>query len=135
MASTLPLTSHNSFDWRRDLKKNKSSATRKWASKISEEMQQAAGAVIADLETSSLKQSVDRAMQTAKQALDSSGATAAKVYEVTQDHLDGVTGAKILRLVEERLEIQARYNDILATKLNEALRRLEAIEQRLQGSA
>jgi hypothetical protein len=119
------------------MKKNESGATRKWATRISKKVQEAAGAVEAGFETSSLKQSVDRAMQTAKQALDDSGATAvtSKVYETTQDHLDAVTGAKILRLVEERLEIQARYNDILATKLHEALQRLEAIEQKLQGSA
>ena len=119
------------------MQKNESSATRKWATRISREVQEAAGAVKADFEASSLKQNLDRAMQTAKQALDDSGATAvtSKVYEVTQDHLDAVTGAKILRLVEERLEIQARYNDILATKLHEALQRLEVLEQKLQGTA
>jgi hypothetical protein len=118
-------------------KKNESSATRKWASRVSREVQDATGAVKADVESSSLKQGIDRAMQTAKQALDDSGATAetSKVYEVTQGHLDAVTGAKILRLVEERLEIQARYNDILATHLQEALQRLETIEQKLQRTA
>lgn len=52
------------------------------------------------------------------------------VQEGVSDHLDTLSGAKILQLVEERLEVQAKYNDILATKLDEALQRLAALEKK-----
>lgn len=56
-----------------------------------------------------------------------------KTSAAVSDGFDTVTGEKILKLVEERLAIQAKYNDILATKLDEALRRIEALEEKILG--
>lgn len=69
-----------------------------------------------------------------KRFLDGKGITehVSKAYDTTQQHLDAVSGAKIRRLVEERLELQEKYNDILATKLFEALQKIEALEIRLE---
>lgn len=56
----------------------------------------------------------------------------AKVETVTStasENFDIVSGAKILQLVEERLAIQEKYNDILATKLEEALQRIATLEK------
>ncbi len=57
------------------------------------------------------------------------GQTAARTSEEVGKQLDAISGAAILKLVEERLEIQSRYNDVLATKLNEALERIEQLER------
>lgn len=80
---------------------------------------------------SDLKKRVDEAVAHSKDYLDDKGITekASQAYDATQEHFDRVSGAKILRLVEERGELQAKYNDILATKLQEALQRIEALEK------
>ncbi|MCA9463023.1 MAG: hypothetical protein KC563_02515 [Nitrospira sp.] len=80
---------------------------------------------------SELKKKLDEAVSHSKDYLDDKGITekALKAYDATQEHFDAVSGAKILRLVEERGELQAKYNDILATKLQEALQRIEALER------
>lgn len=45
--------------------------------------------------------------------------------------VDVFTGEKQLRLIEERLTLQMRYNDVLATKLDEALTRITELEARI----
>ena len=89
-----------------------------------------------DYKQSNLKKRVNETASQAKEFLDENGVAekATKAYGATQDHLDTVAGTKLLRLVEERLELQAKYNDILATKLQEALNRIEALERRNDGS-
>lgn len=66
-----------------------------------------------------------------KAKMDEHGITekidSATVY--TKDKIDIITAQKHLNLVEERLTLQMRYNDILATKLDEALKRIEALEK------
>jgi hypothetical protein len=66
-----------------------------------------------------------------KEQLDRAGITAVTqaVAEKTTDTLDTVTGQKIFHLMEERNGLQDKYNDILATKLEEALDRITALEK------
>jgi hypothetical protein len=82
-------------------------------------------------ERSGLKSTLATASKTTKEFLDSTGVTdaAGRAAEVTGDHLDTLSGAKLLALVEERLAIQSKYNDILATKLEEALDRIKRLEE------
>ena len=65
-------------------------------------------------------QMLGKASETAKSAADSVG-----------EGMDVVSGKKILDLVEQRLELQARYNDVLATKLQEALQRIDVLEKEI----
>jgi len=59
----------------------------------------------------------------AKKAIkDSTGAVVGK--------LDQVTGKRLIELLEEKLRIQDEYNDILATRLAEALERIAKLEAR-----
>jgi hypothetical protein len=59
----------------------------------------------------------------AKKALkDTTGAVVGK--------LDQVTGKRLVEMLEERLRIQDEYNDILATRLAEALDRIAKLEAR-----
>ena len=51
--------------------------------------------------------------------------------EAVGDRLDQVTGKKLVELLEAKLRRQDEYNDILATRLAEALQRIAAIEKRL----
>ena len=46
--------------------------------------------------------------------------------------MDVISGKKLLELVEQRLELQAQYNDVLATKLDEALQRIAALERKVE---
>ena len=47
------------------------------------------------------------------------------------EKLDQITGKRLLELLEEKLEIQDAYNDILATRLAEALERIAKLEARI----
>ncbi|MBC8391963.1 MAG: hypothetical protein H8E17_05285 [Deltaproteobacteria bacterium] len=47
----------------------------------------------------------------------------------TIDKFDTITGAKILEEVRKRLSLQDRYNDILASRLAEALERISSLEK------
>jgi len=47
--------------------------------------------------------------------------------------LDEVTGKRLLDLVEQRLQLQDYYNDVLATRLAEALGRISRLETQLAG--
>ena len=42
--------------------------------------------------------------------------------------LDTVSGAKLLAEVREMVSLQEKYNDVLATKLEEALQRIQVLE-------
>jgi hypothetical protein len=48
------------------------------------------------------------------------------------DRLDQVTGKQLVELLEERLRMQDEYNDVLATKLAEALERIATLEEKLR---
>jgi hypothetical protein len=51
--------------------------------------------------------------------------------DVMGDTLDKVSGHALLSRVEDCLATQATYNNLLATKLDEALQRIAALEARL----
>ncbi len=51
--------------------------------------------------------------------------------DAVSDKLDQVTGKQLVELLEAKLRRQDEYNDILATRLSEALRRIAALEKRL----
>ncbi len=51
--------------------------------------------------------------------------------EAVGDKLDQVTGKQLVEMLEAKLRRQDEYNDILATRLAEALQRIAAIEERL----
>ena len=46
---------------------------------------------------------------------------------------DEISGQAMYQLVQERLAEQDRFNDLLATKLQEALERISDLEKRLAG--
>ena|SRR2546427_775178 len=78
-----------------------------------------------------LRSKVHAMSDAAKDLLEEAGVidTAARFSKVAGDQLDTLSGAKLLALVEERLSIQSKYNDILATKLQEALDRIKILEE------
>lgn len=45
--------------------------------------------------------------------------------------LDTISGKAMYELVRDRLDLQDRYNDLLSTKLQEAMDRIDELEQRL----
>lgn len=45
--------------------------------------------------------------------------------------LDVISGQAMYELVQERLSLQDRYNDLLATKLQEALERISELEKKI----
>ena len=53
------------------------------------------------------------------------------VMKQTGQGLDTISGKAMYELVRYRLDLQDRYNDLLATKLQEALDRIDQLERRL----
>lgn len=48
------------------------------------------------------------------------------------DSMDVISGVKLLETVQEMIELQEKYNDVLAGKLEEALLRIEVLEEALK---
>lgn len=84
-------------------------------------------------EQSHLKEKLDQATERTQNVLEKTGIPdfAGRVSKTANEQLDSISGAKMLALVEERLQIQDHYNDILAAKLQEALDRIEKLEKQL----
>ncbi len=72
------------------------------------------------------------AADAAGQALGVASDTTMSAAGAVGEGFDVVSGKKLLQLIEERLERQMQYNDILATKLEEALRRIADLEEKVQ---
>ena len=51
------------------------------------------------------------------------------------DKIGQVTGKRLMEMLEEKLKLQDQYNDVLATKLAEALDRIAKLEARLTNGA
>jgi ElaB/YqjD/DUF883 family membrane-anchored ribosome-binding protein len=88
-------------------------------------------------EQSTLKAKLDQATERTQKVLDEAGISefAGRVSQSANEHLDSISGAKMFALVEERLQIQDHYNDILASKLQDALDRIEKLEKLLHQKA
>jgi hypothetical protein len=107
------------------------------ARKAAREAQDATEVAIKTYHESGLKDTVEETAAWTKEQLDKTGVTevASRVADTVGEELDTISGQKILDLVEERLALQARYNDILASKLEEALQRIAVLEARLSKEA
>ena len=101
------------------------------AKRVTKATTDAAGSMSEKLKNSDLKDRVSDAGSWTKEQFHRSGVGAATkvVTQTTSDVLDTVSGQKILDLMEERNALQDKYNDILATKLEDALRRIELLEK------
>ena len=68
----------------------------------------------------------------ANSAMDSTGVKDAlkATATVVSGKLDEVSGKRLVELLEKKLQIQDSYNDILATRLAEALDRIQQLEER-----
>ena len=62
-------------------------------------------------------------------AVESGTAKVKKIHGAVGENLDQLSGKKILEVVEQRLEVQTEYNDLLASKLEEALERIGELEK------
>ncbi len=73
------------------------------------------------------------AMDRTKQFCDKKGITeqAIKVGNKVNNSKKTFTGEKALEELTKIIDLQKCYNDLLATKLEEALQRIEVLEQRL----
>ena len=108
-----------------------------FAKQFAEKASEVSEAAAKELEKSGLKAKAQEAAETSKQFLDEKGITekVSKASDTLGEHLDTVSGTAQLKLVEERLELQAQYNDILAEKLEEALKRIDELEKKLAKGA
>ena len=104
-----------------------------WLKKATDTTADVAKTVEKKYEKSGAKDLVDEKTKKAKEFLDETGVSdkAAELSSAASEHLDAVSGKKILDLVEERLKLQSSYNDILAYKLEEALNRIETLENQI----
>ena len=86
-----------------------------------------------EIEKLELKEKAKKQTEKVKTFLEDKGITPKikTATDFTEKQLDILSGNKALKLVEERLILQEKYNDILATKLDEALSRIENLEIKL----
>jgi hypothetical protein len=79
------------------------------------------------------KTGLDRAVDYIDDQLDESGVkhVVGSTYEAVTDRLDQVTGKQLVELLQDRLKLQDQYNDVLATRLAEALNRIAALEEKV----
>jgi len=95
----------------------------KTAAKVSKKISQS-------YDKSTLRPKVDKTVASIDETLERTGikAKAKKAKHVTTKHFDTFTGTRQYRLIQERMALQQRYNDVLATKLEEALQRINHLE-------
>lgn len=94
-----------------------------------------AGEVVkSKMDESGVSDAVSKAALSVGEALDKSGIseTASKVSSVVGDEFDSVSGKKIFNLLQKNIEIQKEYNDVLASKLEEALNRIKQLEDKIK---
>ncbi len=113
-----------------ELKKKAMGFIKKASSVVSEKLDSAKN----EYDKSEIKKVVDEKAKQTKDYLNESGVSdkVSEISDVASEHLDKVSGKKILDVVEERLSIQDEYNNILATKLEEALQRIDILEKELE---
>jgi hypothetical protein len=90
----------------------------------------------ASLGTSGVAKAAEFGKQTyvaAGNAVEASGASEAikATAGAVSGKLDEVSGKRLVELLEQKLRIQDSYNDILATRLAEALQRISNLESRI----
>lgn len=117
-------------DWKKRAKDATQAAVSKIADQAAEAGASASHVAKEAYERSGLRSKVGAVSRGTKDLLETSGVsdTAAHFSRAAGEQLDTLSGAKLLELVEERLAIQSKYNDILATKLQEALDRIQRLE-------
>jgi flagellar motility protein MotE (MotC chaperone) len=83
-----------------------------------------------ELKKSDLQSIVSHKADSTRKAIDELTITkkVSELQDYTSDRLDVVSGKKIMDLVEERLELQSNYNDIMASKIIELLERVKHLE-------
>jgi len=118
----------------KDLKNRLKQASETLAGIASDAAQMAGSAVELAKETyntSGAKDKVEDISNATKHVLEATHVVEAAeaISKTAGDHLDTISGARLLALVEERLAIQSKYNDILATKVNEALKRIQRLQE------
>ena len=113
-----------------DWKKTATDKFKETAKSISD----AAAQVRLKYENSEVKGSVDKVTKSTMDYLDEKGVTAkaAELGVAVDKHFTTLSGQRLLELVEERLTLQARYNDVLATRLDEALKKIGLLEAAIE---
>ncbi|MCY4524404.1 MAG: hypothetical protein OXB84_06670, partial [Halobacteriovoraceae bacterium] len=61
------------------------------------------------------------------ETLESGTSKVKEVSNIAEKHLDQLSGKKIMETVEKRLQLQTEYNDLLASKLDEALEKIKKL--------
>lgn len=94
---------------------------------------------LADVARDALEQAVNRGRAVSKTAAEQAEQLrnsriwehVGTAKEQAGHHLDTISGKAMYDLVRDRLELQDRYNNLLASKLQEALERIDELEKRL----
>lgn len=92
---------------------------------------------VQELENSGKLDEIKKVKEDVKNYMEEAGITekaeqginkAKEMSEMANEHFDKVSGKEILKIVEERLRTQTEYNDLIATKVEEALERISVLE-------
>ena len=111
-----------------------------WKKLATEKLQQTrdmaeefADRVVQKADESGLTETIQKKASEVKDFLDEKGVTetAGKIAAEVDNQFSVLSGQKILALVEERLTLQATYNDVIADQLEKALQRIAVLEAEL----
>ena len=83
---------------------------------------------------SAVTEVVDLALEKVPSTIDAAKDVALDASDAFSNRIDELSGEKMFKEVEERLNQQDKYNDILATKLHEALQRIQDLEAAVENS-
>jgi len=77
---------------------------------------------------------LDLALEKVPSTIDAAKDVALDASDAFSNRIDELSGEKMFKEVEERLNQQDKYNDILATKLHESLQRIQDLEAAVENS-
>jgi hypothetical protein len=77
---------------------------------------------------------LDLALEKVPSTIDTAKDVALDASDAFSNRIDELSGEKMFKEVEERLNQQDKYNDILATKLHESLQRIQDLEAAVENS-
>jgi hypothetical protein len=100
--------------------------------KVSAALDEIAGSRTVTTAGETIRKAANQGLALANEGYEKTGAK--KAVKRASGKFDEVSGKAILEEVRKFIEVQSYYNDVLATKLQEALDRLSVLEERVNKS-
>lgn len=103
------------------------------ANKLSDASKKGYDHLKSSYEKSEFKEGVSQASGVANDLLESSGIPKrlSQANQAIDEELNAISGKKVMDKLAAHIALQEQYNDVLAGKLEEALKRIEKLERKI----